>query len=71
MGGAASNVHELNIPPKTIQERYRKYAITVTFLPAEKVWRWSFHVVSTREIMGTADTMQRALAEAKKKIDRI
>jgi hypothetical protein len=69
MSDAEDNVHTLNIPPKTHTEQYKRKTITVTFLPAEKLWRWSFGITIQREINGTATTIPRALAEARKRID--
>ena len=65
-------VVQLDIKPATHQHHHEGFTITVVYHPATKTWAWtaSKPVMSKIEWAGQATTANRALSEAKKRIDR-
>lgn len=59
------------IKPKSFRRVYKRHHFTVTFLPREKLWKWTVEVVITSQHSDTADTMKKAIRAAEKCIDRI
>jgi hypothetical protein len=68
-----SNITELNIPPKKIEEKYKGEVIHIEFDPEIKRWNWKFTVpANPLTIHGTGCvTPEQALKDAKKKVDAI
>ena len=64
-----TRLSDIKANPRTIKEKYHGYGITVQFDPDTKAWQWQ--LTKTIEFMhtGTATTMARALAAAKKSAD--
>ncbi len=65
------NIHRLDVKPKLTRHKYKRYDITVTFIPADKEWRWSFSVVKSMSFGGREPSSDAALCAAKAQVDYI
>lgn len=66
------NVHQLNVKPATHRFHHEGFTVVVTYDPVTKGWGWvaSKPVQSKIEWTGSAATANKALAEAKRRINR-
>lgn len=66
-----NNVTNMNIKPNTKSHTYRKHRISITFVPDKLEWRWECRHTYEIQLDGLAKSHDRALSEAKKKIDHL
>lgn len=66
-----SNVHRLDVKPKLTRHKYKRHDITVTFIPADKEWKWSFTETKTMTFGGREASSDAALRAAKVQVDYI
>jgi hypothetical protein len=59
------------VKPKERTFKYRRYDISIRFLPDERQWLWEFSYTITRRLHGYAPTFSLAEEEAKKWVDEI
>jgi hypothetical protein len=64
-------VVQLNIKPATHRYRHEGFDVVVSYFPETKEWLWTATkpVMSKIEWAGSATTMNRALAQAKRRIN--
>lgn len=60
-----------SVPPKSIQETYRKHPITITFIPTTQQWRWSIKRTTTVMHEGYAGDINAARKDAHKLVDKM
>ncbi len=66
------NVHRLEVKPKLTHHMYKRHDITVTYIPSEDEWKWSFELrPKTVSFGGRAPSADAALKHAKAQIDDI
>ena len=66
-----SNVHQLKVSPKLTRHKYKRYDITVTYIPKDKEFNWSFKETRTMTFGGRETTADAALKAAKDQVDYI
>jgi len=66
-----SNIHRLDVKPKLTRHKYKRHDITVTFIPIDKEWKWSFKETRTMTYGGRESSADAALAAAKEQVDYI
>lgn len=66
---AQSNV--VSIPPKSRTVTYRKHKIIVTYVPNTGEWEWAVTHTRTLEFNSRAKDFNRAIKDAKKRIDTL
>ncbi len=66
-----SNIHRLDVKPRLTRHKYKRYDITVTFIPADKEWKWSFKETRTMTFGGREPSSDAALRAAKAQVDYI
>ncbi len=64
-----SNVHRLDVKPKLTRHKYKRHDITVTFIPVDKEWKWSFKETRTMTYGGRESSADAALRAAKTQVD--
>jgi hypothetical protein len=64
------NVQHINIPPKTVEEKYRNHVVVVTFDPIDGRWAWYVDHTTTLRISGAASTLPKAITDGKKTVDK-
>lgn len=64
-----TRLSDVQAQPRTVNEKYHGYKITVTFQPKTKKWAWELTRTIDFSTGGTATTMARAMAAAKKSAD--
>jgi len=63
------NVHRLDVKPKLSRHTYKRHDITVSYIPKDKEFLWSFHETTTMSFNGREPTANAALAAAKAQVD--
>ncbi len=66
-----SNIHRLDVKPRLTRHKYKRYDITVTFIPGDKEWKWSFKETRTVSFGGRESSSDAALSAAKTQVDYI
>ena len=64
-----SNVHRLDVKPMLTRHQYRRHDITVTYIPEDKEFKWSFNETRTMTFAGREPTAMAALTAAKAMVD--
>ena len=65
------NVHRLDVKPKKNVHKYRRYDITVSYIPKTKEFKWSFKEETTIAFEGLEPTAGMALSVAKNRVDAL
>ncbi len=66
-----SNVHQLGVKPKQSHHKYKRYDITVTYIPIDKEFKWSFKYTTTVTLGGRETSADLALHAAKAEVDHL
>jgi len=66
-----SNVERLEVKPKLTRHKYRRHDITVTYIPNDREFLWSFNETRTMSFGGREPTAAAALVAAKLRVDDI
>ena len=61
----------VNIEPKKTTLMYKRHRIVVQYIPDHATWQWSFVHTKTVPFSNVASTQTKAIAEAKKLIDKL
>ncbi len=64
-----SNIHRLAVKPRLTRHKYKRHDITVTFIPADKEWKWFFKETRTMTYGGREPSSDAALHAAKAQVD--
>ncbi len=64
-----NNIHRLDVKPKLTRHKYKRYDITVTYIPSDKEFKWSFKETRAVSFGGREPTADAALCAAKEQID--
>ena len=59
------------VRPRTMKRQYKGAKITLTFVPAEKNWKWKVEVTTTMVYEDVAPTDVKALRAAERFIDKV
>lgn len=65
-----SNVHVLNIKPKTLKRSYKRHSYLVEYIPKTKKWKWTVEVTTRMVFTEEADTQVKAFRAAEKFIEQ-
>jgi len=66
-----SNVAQFSVPPKRRVVTHRAHKITITYDPKRNTWDYAFEwTPDPIRYSGTALTEEKAIAKAKKEVDR-
>lgn len=65
------NIHRLDVKPKKNVHKYRRYDITVTYIPKTKEFKWSFKEQTVIAFEGQEPTAGIALSVAKNRVDEV
>lgn len=63
-------VQMTEVAPRQIQRTYKGQAITITYFPPTKTWKWEVVYISRSRFGGEAKTRMAAVKEAEKFIDK-
>lgn len=66
-----SNVHRLDVKPMLTHHKYKRHDITVSYIPIDKEFMWSFNETRTMSFGGRELTAAAALGAAKARVDTI
>ncbi len=66
-----SNVHRLEVKPMLTRHKYKRHDITVTYIPNDKEFKWSFNETRTMSFGGREMTAMAALDAAKLQVDSL
>lgn len=65
------NVVSITAKPKTVNERYRRHVITITYDVQTTKWHWLVTHTMTNKFEGKAKTLSLARTQAHKRVDSL
>lgn len=66
-----SNIHRLEVKPRLTRHKYKRHDITVTYIPKDREWKWSFTETKAMTFGGREASADAALSAAKMQVDYI